>query len=237
MTLGRAFLALLLIGLLGTVWLARLVEQGRVPVPERLNPFTPLDVAAPLGPLTGWKFWRASGDARACMAALASAGMRFTPVADTTSSNGCDVRDAVRVSAFADAGLNHPFLASCPLALGLAMAERHGWQPAAESTEHAHITRIDHVGSYACRNINHATQGNLSEHAHANAIDIEDFVLSNGRRITIGGDWGKPTAAGTFLAQAHAGACRFFHVVLGPDYNALHQSHFHLDMGPYRTCR
>jgi len=33
------------------------------------------------------------------------------------------------------------------------------------------------------------------------------------------------------------GACRFFDVVLGPDYNDAHRDHFHLDMGAYRACR
>jgi hypothetical protein len=26
-------------------------------------------------------------------------------------------------------------------------------------------------------------------------------------------------------------------VVLGPDYNAAHRNHFHLDMGPWWVCR
>jgi hypothetical protein len=43
-------------------------------------------------------------------------------------------------------------------------------------------------------------------------------------------------AAG-FLHQVHDDACSVFHVVLGPDYNAVHSTHFHLDMGPSRACR
>ena len=236
MTLGRAVAWVLLTVLLGGFGAAWMIKQGQVPVPERFNPFMPLNVAAAPGPLTTWKFWQATHDPARCMAALATSGMTFDAVADTTSVNGCSVHDAVRVSRLSDAAVNQPFLASCPLALSLAMAERHAWQPAA-ALQHARITRIDHVGTFACRNINHASQGTLSEHAHANAIDIEAFVLSNGQRISIADDWHRDTPRGMLLKQARDGACRYFHVVLGPDYNALHHTHLHLDMGPYHTCR
>ena len=39
------------------------------------------------------------------------------------------------------------------------------------------------------------------------------------------------------LRQVHGGACHGFMAVLGPDYNAAHRNHFHLDRGPYRVCR
>jgi len=42
---------------------------------------------------------------------------------------------------------------------------------------------------------------------------------------------------GRFLDQAHDDACKLFSAVLGPRYNRLHATHFHLDMGPYRICR
>jgi hypothetical protein len=43
--------------------------------------------------------------------------------------------------------------------------------------------------------------------------------------------------AARFLREVRDGACSIFHVVLGPDYNALHSTHFHFDMGRYRQCR
>jgi len=30
---------------------------------------------------------------------------------------------------------------------------------------------------------------------------------------------------------------RLFQTVLGPDYNAAHANHFHMDMGSFRICR
>ncbi|MGF6962546.1 hypothetical protein QFZ97_008502 [Paraburkholderia youngii] len=53
------------------------------------------------------------------------------------------------------------------MALALAMSERHVWQPAALSLYGEAIKRIDHIGSYACRNVNHAADGRLSEHPYA----------------------------------------------------------------------
>ncbi len=214
-----------------------LVYEGRISVPERDNPFVPLDVRAAPGLLTPWKFWRATGDPARCMTALETSGLAFTAVGDRTTSEGCELTRAVRVERFGDASVNHTFLATCPLALALAMSERHAWQPAALSIYGERIRRIDHVGSYACRNVNHEADGRLSEHAYANAIDVEGFELADGSRVAIAQDWNANSRAGRLLARIRTGACDYFHAVLGPDYNALHRTHFHLDMGPYRVCQ
>ncbi|MFM0727259.1 extensin family protein [Paraburkholderia strydomiana] len=43
-------------------------------------------------------------------------------------------------------------------------------------------------------------------------------------------DWCGDTRAGSFVRRSHDGACAVFHAVPGPDCNALHRTHFHLDM-------
>lgn len=40
-----------------------------------------------------------------------------------------------------------------------------------------------------------------------------------------------PAADRAFLKQVHAGACRYFATVLGPEANEDHRDHFHFDMG------
>ena len=35
-----------------------------------------------------------------------------------------------------------------------------------------------------------------------------------------------------FLHEAHAAACRIFGTTLGPEANADHRNHFHVDMAP-----
>ena len=101
----------------------------------------------------------------------------------------------------------------------------------------ATVTALEHVGTYACRNLYNRQQGRRSGHATANAIGVTAFRLSNGRRIEITRDWGDDSAAGRFLLAVHEGACDLFDTVLGPDFNAAHRTHFHLDMGPFWACR
>ena len=43
-------------------------------------------------------------------------------------------------------------------------------------------------------------------------------------------DFGNPGARTDFLRAAHDAACRIFGTVLGPEANAAHRNHFHLDM-------
>jgi len=56
-------------------------------------------------------------------------------------------------------------------------------------------------------------------------------VLADGREVSVLGDWNGKGPRGRFLRVIHDAACRRFATVLGPDYNALHANHFHLDMG------
>jgi hypothetical protein len=102
----------------------------------------------------------------------------------------------------------------------------------------------------------------MSEHAFANAIDISAFLTEDGRVIDVFGDWGptrrdKQTAAesskkmdhtqptrleqstdlgpgATFLREVHRGACGLFGTVLGPEANAAHRNHLHLDLAHRR---
>ena len=70
-----------------------------------------------------------------------------------------------------------------------------------------------------------------------NALDVSAFRLDDGRRVSVLDGWQGPAEQQAFLAQVQEGACALFRGVLGPDYNAAHRNHFHLDMGPYGLCR
>lgn len=60
--IGRIVSSLLLVALLAAVALGYAAYSGRIAVPERYNPFTPLDVHAPPGALTSLKLWRTIHD-------------------------------------------------------------------------------------------------------------------------------------------------------------------------------
>jgi hypothetical protein len=42
------------------------------------------------------------------------------------------------------------------------------------------------------------------------------------------------TREAAFLRDVHAGACRIFGTVLGPEANEAHRNHLHLDLAPRR---
>jgi hypothetical protein len=101
------------------------------------------------------------------------------------------------------------------------------------------IASVQHMGSYSCRNIatNKFWKNIRSEHATANALDIGGFTLVDGRKITVLKHWKNEGPDGQFLRAIHARACRYFRVMLGPNYNDLHKDHFHMDRGILSTCR
>lgn len=231
--LGRLAVA----AVLGALILAALVWSGVLSVPGHLNPFAPLRVADQLNWLTRFKLSRLERDTPQCRAVLADSSLSYRPVPDRASDEGCGLSNAVEVSDAAH-NLSRSFTASCPLAVAWALFDEHVIGPAAREHLGQDVKRIVHFGTYACRNINHRAQGRRSEHATANAIDVAGFTLANGQEITLQRDWmGDDPRRRAFLRAVRDGACRFFDVVLSPDYNDAHSDHFHFDMGSYRTCR
>lgn len=236
--LFRVARVLILPLILALAMVAALIASGQIVLPPRWDPFAPFDVAETPGLLTRFKFARTRADGDLCRAALARGGIAFEPVPDRVTGEGCGFTDAVRISRIGAVALASPVVATCRLALGLAMLDRHHIEPAAHGHLGAPVTRVDRLGTYACRNINHATSGRRSRHATADAIDIAGFLVADGRRLTLTGDWSSGDASrAAFLHAVRDGACRWFDVTLSPDYNPLHYDHFHLDMGGGRACR
>jgi hypothetical protein len=186
-----------------------------------------------------------------------------------------------------------PATMGCPMADVLGELLRDTVQPEAKKLFGSTVVKIQNASSYVCRNRYGGANTPLSEHALANALDVSEFVLANGERITILEDWPKvvevppppeanpkratedkesvaaskqaadgKTAKSTtkpavtpakaesaaepspppvakepemdresqFVTFLHEDACRRFGTVLGPDANAAHKNHFHLDM-------
>ncbi len=121
--------------------------------------------------------------------------------------------------------------------MAYALFEKHGLQPAAQRVFGQPVAQVDHLGSFACRNVYHRKQGRLSQHATADALDISGFRLRDGQRIVLARDWQAGGQKAEFLRQVQQAACDSFSTVLGPDYNAAHHNHFHVDMGRWQICR
>lgn len=230
MTFGRILLLVLVL----LAALALVVRQQWIEIPPSWNPWAPLDVREPPNLLTPFKLRRLQDDRALCEQALTSAPLRYVAVPDTTPEPGCPVANSVRVQGSA-VRFTGPFLASCPLAAAYALFELHGLQPAAQRVFGQPVVRVEHFGSFACRNI--ARSNRRSQHASANALDLAGFGLRDGTRITVARDWAGGGDKARFLREVRDAACEVFNVTLGPQYNAAHHDHFHVDMGGFGMCR
>jgi hypothetical protein len=175
-----------------------------------------------------------------CLADLGASGAQFDPLPDTYSAPGCNTLGTVQLMALA--GDRAPLSVSNlgPVRCGTAKAfndwARFGVDRAAREILGSPVARIETFGSYACRNV--AGTERRSAHARAEAIDVAGFVLADGRRIVLKRDWhGGDAATREFLRVVHKSACKRFGTVLGPEYNAAHEDHFHLEGTGATFCR
>ncbi|MDH1007241.1 extensin family protein [Pseudomonas nicosulfuronedens] len=212
------------------------VQQQWLKLPDRWSPWAPLNVSDEPNLLTRYKLWRLRDDAELCRLALQSSDLKAQPMADSEPVAGCPLQNVWRVQA-AEVKLSSSFLASCPLAVSFALFERYSLQPAARSVYGQSVVGVEHLGSFACRNIYGRTEGRRSQHASANALDIAAFRLADGRRIVVARDWNGEGDAARFLRAVRDSACGNFDGVLGPDYNRAHHDHFHFDLGGWQLCR
>ncbi len=227
----RAWLLfILLLSLVALVW-----TRGWRP-PDRYNPWAPLDLNAEPDVFLRYKLQRLGEDPAMCLAAIRKSGAVFKPLAGREETSGCGWRNAVRLSALGDAQLASSAIVTCPLAASLVLFDRQVLQPQAQAAFGSPVRVIEHVGSYACRNIYHRDQAPLSRHARADAIDLTGFRLANGHLITIARGW-KDARDGPFLHTLHRQGCRYFGTLFGPDYNAAHHTHFHAQGSGFGYCR
>lgn len=178
-------------------------------------------------------------DLAACEAALSAAGVIFKQV-PAVQEGMCGYSDAIEVrTSLADLtpnpGAPDSLPMTCDLAARLEMWERHVVIPVAEKYLGSPVKEIKAFGTFQCRTV--AGRDRLSEHAFAKAADIASFVLADGREISVLDDYRAKDAKGDFLREVRQRACDLFDVTLGPDYNADHANHFHLDVGGNSACR
>jgi hypothetical protein len=179
-------------------------------------------------------------DNRQCLMQLGLLQANFTPIPDRTFSGGCRNVGTVRLASLrsdtAQLALSNLGPVTCTMAQQFAAWARFGVDRAAEQILGSRVARIETFGSYSCRTV--AGTSRLSGHATANAIDVSGFVLDDGRRITVLDDWDGGTAdERRFLRVVHASACKRFGTTLGPQYNAAHKNHFHLEADGADFCR
>ena len=225
---GKTLLTVFILGAVATA--------GYRWLPSYYNPFKPLALDDPPGRITQYKLRRLTPEA--CPSLLTQANqrnlIRTQPVAD--GGGTCPLRNVVRVRDFGPVSLNGSFLASCPLALSSALFVSQQARPLTQRFTGHELTRIEHLGSFACRNIYHRPDARRSEHATADALDIAAFRLANGERVTVLNGW-KSAKTQPWLKALLAASCGYYGNGLGPEYNAAHANHFHLGMRGFGLCR
>ena len=111
----------------------------------------------------------------------------------------------------------------------------HRWlveivQSSAKTHLDTDITGVINIASYHCRPRYNDSARRISQHAYANALDLAGFITAKGEQIAVQKFWNGDTPQSLFLREVHAGACKIFGTVLGPEANEAHKDHFHLDM-------
>jgi len=231
---SRAPRVILLALLLGGI--ALLYRFGLVPA--MLDPLPAIDLGAPNAWLLDWRLAALKRRPELCRRVLVAPHIEAQPIADSPLHNGCGWTNSVRMSQAGGVRAGFDKI-SCEAAAALALWLEHDLQEVAQQILGQRVAAVQSFGTYSCRNIvgNPLWRDWRSEHATANAVDIGGFTLADGRRISVKGHWRGDGPEARFLRAAHARACRYFRVVLGPDYNAAHQDHFHFDRGPLMRCK
>jgi len=152
------------------------------------------------------------------------------------SAGDCPLTAVVRVRNCGPGPLSSSFIASCPLALSSALFIQQQARPLTQTIMGSELKRIEHLGSFACRNIYHRPDARRSEHAGAEALDISAFQLSDGQRVTVLRGW-REDKTQPWLKALLSASCDYYGNGLGPEYNAAHANHFHLGMRGFGLCR
>jgi hypothetical protein len=207
-------------------------------IPLRFIPYASIDLNQPDSWFLDFRLAALKSDVQQCKTTLQEPIIDAHAVSDAPYDKGCGWHNAVAVSHAGGARVSIDKM-TCDLAAAYAMWMAHEVQPAAAAQLNSSVASVHHMGVYACRNIqgSKALTAFRSQHARANAIDVESFTLADGRSISVAKHWKGDSAESKFLHTIHDHACHYFRVALGPDYNAAHSNHFHLDRGAFKSCR
>lgn len=236
--LGRAALLVSALALAGCGSLVPSAGSGTVSRPVSSTARAPARPAVPIA--SAPQSYAPRPDDVSCIADLGATGASFAPLPDSYAAPGCNKLGTVQLMALA--GDRAPLSVAnlgpvqCHVAKAFGDWARFGVDRAARQILGSPVAKIETMGSYSCRNV--AGTERRSAHARAEAIDVSAFVLADGRRIVLKRDWqGGDAATREFLRVVHKSACKRFGTVLGPEYNAAHEDHFHLEGTGAKFCR
>lgn len=138
----------------------------------------------------------------------------------TSKTKGCGIEDPVSVTSIDGVRLSQSATLDCPTAIALNKWVQKGLRPAFGNSE---VVELKVAAHYICRSRNNVRGAKISEHGRGKAIDISGFVLSNGKEISVQGNFNKT------IRKAHKAACGIFKTTLGPGSDGYHEDHLHFD--------
>ena len=96
---------------------------------------------------------------------------------------------------------------------------------------------VETLESFGCRSFNGINGAKLSEHGHANALDVRSLKIANGTVIELT----NATVSKPLREQLRQTACTRFSTVLGNGADAYHENHVHIDLmqrtNNYKICQ
>jgi len=174
----------------------------------------------------------------ACQLGLTTEIALIHPLASIKGPGSCGAEDIVRLDAVVlkdgrRIALTPAATLRCPMAEAVARWIREEVAPAA-ATLGSPVRTIVTGASYECRGRDRDPSAKVSEHGHANALDLRGLRLANGMAI----DFTDKAAPKEFRERMRQSACAAFSTVLGPGSDSYHANHIHLDLiervGGYR---
>jgi hypothetical protein len=175
-----------------------------------------------------------------CQSRLAEVAA-FAPLPPITGPGECTATDVValntvllpdgrRVIFFPTATLR------CPMAEAITQWVREDVAPAIAAFGKS-LRGVETLDSFDCRRRNGIADAKISEHGHANALDVRAFKLVSRGDIELT----DVSVAKSLRQKLRRSACARFSTVLGNGADAFHNSHVHLDLierkNNYRICQ
>lgn len=144
-------------------------------------------------------------------------GEAIAPIASNVV--GCGVADPVRVTSVAGVRLSQAATVDCSIATALNTWVQDVAQPAYDGK----LSELRIAAHYVCRGRNNKKGAQISEHGKGRAIDISAFVLTDGRVLSVVGDYDQR------MRRIYKAGCGIFRTTLGPGSDGYHEDHLHFD--------
>lgn len=236
---AQVFFAILInVSLLLALLLWFVYTSPNSPLPNSLNRFAPFMINDPVTVVTWRKMADVQRSEQTCLQTLTALNAVYEKRDDFEQSDQCGISQRILLTSLDGTAIG-PVETQCHIAVRLALWERDYVEPMSKMRLGEPPAEILTQGSYNCRNVRteDGDGGVASEHATANAVDVKGIKLESGREILLETGWTASPEEYSYLLDLRDGGCNLFRATLGPEYNSLHQDHFHFDAGRFRICR